>query len=294
MYLEVKQISKRYHNGVFGVRDLNCRVSPGVLGILGPNGAGKSTLLRILATMMQPTQGNVMWQGKDIHKNPESVREVLGYLPQQFGLPNYLNASEYLHYMGLLKGMDSRSISRTMSHLLDTLNLSNVRKQKLGTYSVGMKQRVGIAQALLNNPDILLLDEPTVGLDPHERIRFRNIIEQLAPNKLVIISSHIVFDIESLADFVAIIYEGRLLAYSSVSELLDMMRKRVWEVVIPAEELATFQSEITTTTISRAAQGIRVRFISEQVRKRNAYPVSPTLEDVYMHVIDMHKKGGRP
>lgn len=289
--LEIRNVSKRYDNGVFGVRNLNCQIDPGVLGILGPNGAGKSTLLQILATIMQPTQGSVVWQGKDVHKNPQSIREVLGYLPQKFGLPDYLNALEYLHYMGLLKGMKPNSISRARDYLLVDLNLEHVKKHKLATYSIGMKQRVGIAQALLNSPEILLLDEPTVGLDPQERISFRNIIKEHATETIVIVSSHIVSDIESMADRVAIIFDGRLLTLKSVQELLGMVKGQVWEAMIPLDELAEFRSENTTTNISRTVQGAQVRFLSNQVRKRDSRLVAPTLEDAYMHVINLYNRG---
>ena len=180
MELAIDGISKLYHNGIWGLRDFSLTLKPGVLALLGPNGAGKSTLMRILATITKPTQGKVTWNGVDMLRSPDSIRAVLGYLPQDFGIYPNLSAVEFLEYIAALKGLGGRMVHKRIQELLQVLDLFDVRKRPLGSYSGGMKQRIGIAQALLNDPQLLIVDEPTAGLDPEERVRFRALLSDLA------------------------------------------------------------------------------------------------------------------
>jgi ABC-type multidrug transport system ATPase subunit len=190
--LAINGVGKRYGRDFWGLKDFDLKLGPGILGLLGPNGAGKSTLMRILATVSQPTEGTVTWDGTDIVESPNELRAVLGYLPQAFGVYPNLSAIEFLEYMAAIKGLDARAARRRIDELLELLNLTEAEKRSIGGYSGGMKQRIGIAQALLNDPELLIVDEPTVGLDPEERARFRNLLSSLSGERIVILSTHIV------------------------------------------------------------------------------------------------------
>ena len=196
MEIIIESVSKKYKGDSYGLRDLSLQIETGVLGLLGPNGAGKSTLMRILSTITQPTAGKVSWNGIDITKDPNAVRSILGYLPQDFGVYPHLNAVEFLEYLASIRGLDHKIARKRIDELLHLVNLYEVRKKPLNSFSGGMKQRVGIAQALLNDPKLLIVDEPTVGLDPEERIRFRNLLSELSGDRIVILSTHIVSDVE--------------------------------------------------------------------------------------------------
>jgi ABC-type multidrug transport system ATPase subunit len=219
MRLEIRNVGKLYQGRVRALDDFSLEVGPGILGLLGPNGAGKSTLMRILATITRPSTGTVTWDGEDIVTRPEPLRAVLGYLPQDFGVYPHLNAIEFLEYLAAVKRVPGAVARKRIPELLALVNLVEARKRPLGTYSGGMKQRVGIAQALLNDPRLLIVDEPTVGLDPAERLRFRTLLGDLARDRVVILSTHIVSDIESTATRVALIDRGRLIASGTPEEL---------------------------------------------------------------------------
>src|SRR5512147_2972195 len=210
MKLSISHLSKQYRRDFWGLRDFDLELTPGVIGLLGPNGAGKSTLMRMLATITQPTAGAIRWNGADIVKSPDTLRAVLGYLPQDFGVYPNLTAVEFLEYMAAIKGLDAKSARQRIDELLQVVNLVHAAKRPLGGYSGGMKQRVGIAQALLNDPQLLIVDEPTAGLDPEERVRFRNLLSDLSGNRIVILSTHIVSDVEATATDIAIINRGHL------------------------------------------------------------------------------------
>ncbi|HKO05647.1 MAG TPA: ABC transporter ATP-binding protein, partial [Candidatus Acidoferrales bacterium] len=215
MKLGIKGVSKQYDGKVWALRDFTLDLAPGVLGLLGPNGAGKSTLMRILATISNPTHGTVEWNGTDIAREPDALRDVLGYLPQDFGVYPNLNAVEFLEYLAAVKGISAAAARRRIDELLALVNLTEVRKRPLGGYSGGMRQRVGIAQALLNDPKLLIVDEPTAGLDPEERVRFRNLLSELSGERIVILSTHIVSDVEATATGIAIVSRGRLIAHAA-------------------------------------------------------------------------------
>lgn len=220
MSLSIQHVSKQYRGNITpALKDFTIDLEPGVLGLLGPNGAGKSTLMRIIATITKPTQGTVLWNGADIAKEPDEIRAMLGYLPQDFGVYPNLNADEFLRYMAAIKGVAPKAAKERIDDLLAFVNLLEARKRPLGDYSGGMKQRIGIAQALLNDPKILIVDEPTVGLDTEGRVRFRHLLAELAGDRVVILSTHIVSDVEATANQIAIIDQGRArLSLSFVSD----------------------------------------------------------------------------
>ncbi|RIK29019.1 MAG: ABC transporter ATP-binding protein [Anaerolineae bacterium] len=289
MTMNIQNVSKQYNNQTWGLRDFTLEIGPGVLGLLGPNGAGKSTLMRILATITKATTGSITWNGKDIARSPDELRAVLGYLPQDFGVYPNLNCVEFLEYMAAIKGLDSRSTKRRIDELLQVVNLVDAAKRPLGGYSGGMKQRVGIAQALLNDPQLLIVDEPTVGLDPEERVRFRNLLSDLSGERIVILSTHIVSDVEAAATRIVLISKGRLLREAAPETLLREVENKVWEWNVTSNDLAAIrQKHIVSGTIRKSA-GVQVRVVSDNRPEADAQPVAPNLEDAYLYIIG----GGR-
>jgi len=263
-------VSKQYNKKTWGLRDFTLEIGPGVLGLLGPNGAGESTLMRILATITKATNGSVTWNGTDIAKSPNNLRAVLGYLPQDFGVYPNLSAVEFLEYMAAIKGLDSKITKRRIDELLHVVNLVKAAKRPLGGYSGGMKQRVGIAQALLNDPQLLIVDEPTVGLDPEERVRFRNLLSDLSGERIVILSTHIVSDVESTATHIVLINKGRLLCKAVPEDLLKELENKVWEWSVSSDELiALKQKHIVSGTI-RKSDGVQVWVVSENKPEADA------------------------
>lgn len=288
MKLSIEHVGKRYRGNVWGLRDFNLELGPGILGLLGPNGAGKSTLMRILATITKASEGKATWNGVDIARKQDTLRAVLGYLPQDFGVYPHLNAVEFLAYMAALKGLDGRTARRRIDELLQVVNLTEARKRPLGGYSGGMKQRIGIAQALLNDPQLLIVDEPTVGLDPEERVRFRNLLSDLAGERIVILSTHIVSDIEATATHVVIINQGYMLTQSSPEALLRLVEQKIWEWVIPSSDLSAVREHYTISSTIRRSDGVHVRIISDTSPNFSATTVPPTMEDAYLYCISMH------
>jgi ABC-2 type transport system ATP-binding protein len=289
MNLSIEQVGKRYRGDFWGLRDFTLKLGPGVLGLLGPNGAGKSTLMRILATITRPTEGRVLWNGEDIARTPDGLREVLGYLPQDFGVYPNLNAVEFLEYIAAVKGIDARAARRRIDELLTLVNLTEARKRPLGGYSGGMRQRIGIAQALLNDPKLLIVDEPTVGLDPEERVRFRNLLSDLGGERIVMLSTHIVSDVEATATGIAVVDRGRLLAHAEPEELLSGVEGRVWEWVLPSAELPAARERWKISSTFRRADGVHARVVSAVPPSPEAVPVTPTLEDAYLSVLEGHR-----
>jgi ABC-2 type transport system ATP-binding protein len=286
MQLKIEGVGKRYAGDFWGLRDFSLTLEPGVLGLLGPNGAGKSTLMRILATITRPTEGRVLWDGVDAVRSPDGLRAVLGYLPQDFGVYPHLNAVEFLEYMAAVKGLDGRAARARIEELLVLVNLTEARKRPLGGFSGGMRQRIGIAQALLNDPQLLIVDEPTVGLDPEERVRFRNLLSDLGGERIVILSTHIVSDVEATASGIALIDRGRLLAHVEPEELLRRVEGRAWEWTIPSAELPAARERWNISGTVRRADGVHVRVVSELPPAANAVAVPPTLEDAYLAMLE--------
>ena len=290
MKLTVERVSKRYGNGVQALRDFSLELGPGVLGLLGPNGAGKSTLMSILATITLPSSGRVLWDGGsgalDVATHPNALRNVLGFLPQDFGVYPNLSALEFLEYIAAIKGIDSYTARRRIEELLTLVNLQAAKHRKLGGFSGGMRQRVGIAQALLNDPKLLIVDEPTAGLDPEERVRFRNLISELSHDRIVILSTHIVSDVELTADRIALVGAGQLITCQTPDELLRSLEGRVWECVVPPEMLAQFKSHHACSGMVRRQDGVHVRVVHERSPWHNAVLQDAVLEDAYLYWVN--------
>ena len=285
MKLSISSLSKQYRRDFWGLRDFDLELGPGVIGLLGPNGAGKSTLMRMLATITRPTEGVVLWNGVDIVKSPDILRAVLGYLPQDFGVYPNLTGLEFLEYMAAIKGLDARSARRRIEELLVVVNLVDVAKRPLGGYSGGMKQRVGIAQALLNDPQLLIVDEPTVGLDPEERVRFRNLLSDLSGERIILLSTHIVSDVEAIATEIVILNQGRKLQHAAPEKMLELLKGRVWQWIIPSTELPALKQKYVLSSAVRRADGIQVRVVSDSAPSPEAQPIPPSLEDVYLQLV---------
>ncbi len=283
MQLEIQNISKKYSKNKYGLKDFSIRLENGILGLLGPNGAGKSTLLKMIATISKPTEGMLLLNKNNIVKDANYMRKQLGYLPQDFGVYPNLNAYEFLNYMAALKGIGGENLNAKIEQLLEGLNLMEVAKKPIGSYSGGMKQRIGIAQALLNDPKIILFDEPTVGLDPEERVRFRNLISDLANDAIVILSSHIVSDIDTIADEVAVMKEGKLILKDNPENIIATVSDKVYEIAIAKENLKTFKNDYTVVSTKRKNQQFVVRFISDKPVE-NATRKEANLEDAYLYL----------
>lgn len=281
MRLEIQNISKKYGKEKYGLKDYSLSIENGILGLLGPNGAGKSTLMKIIATISQPTNGSITIDGVDITREPNAIRKILGYLPQDFGVYPNLNAYEFLEYIAAMKGVGGTNLRPRIEALLEGVNLTEAAKKPIGTYSGGMKQRIGIAQVLLNNPKILIFDEPTVGLDPEERVRFRNLISDLANDCIVILSSHIVSDIETIADEVAIMKKGQLITKGLQEEVIDTVREKVFESMIDSGELAAFKEKYLVVNTIRKKEQVLVRYISDSPLSAAAN-CTASLEDAYL------------
>lgn len=280
--LSIKNLTKRYRAGTLALDDVSLDVGEGVTGLLGANGAGKTTLMSIVATVQRPTSGSVQWRGTDIVSDPRALRRDLGYLPQSFGVYEKLNAIEFLQYLGRLKGVSPKQLKQEIETLIDLVNLRPAARRALGTYSGGMRQRVGIAQALLGNPSLLIVDEPTVGLDPEERVRFRNLLSRIAHDRAVILSTHIVSDVEAIAERIAIIRSGRLIAHDVPENLLRRAENRVFTAVVPTEELHAVQSRVSVSNITRRPDGTHVRYVASEALLSDSRSVEPTMEDAYL------------
>lgn len=281
MELSVRNVSKRYRD-FLALNNVSLTLHPGVIGLLGPNGAGKSTLLRILATVMRPTEGQLTWNGVDLLKHPDALRQVLGYVPQDFGVYQHLSAVEFLEYIAAAKGVPRAGLSQRIADLLAMVNLSQVARRPLHTYSGGMRQRVGIAQALLSNPAVVLMDEPTAGLDPAERVHLRRLLVDLAGHRIVLLSTHIVADIEAVADRVVVIAKGQIRSDSPPEGLLQAAHGMVWEGTVSAQAYdALRQSRIISSAVRRPA-GVHIRTVGAAPPAGDFRPVTPTLEDAYL------------
>ena len=290
MHLSIESVSKRYGRGTWALRNFTLHLGPGVLGLLGPNGAGKTTLMTILATITRATEGRVAWNDADLAANPDALRSTLGYLPQDFGVYPNLNAVEFLEYLAAVKGLDAGASKKRIDELLNLVNLTDVRKRPLGGYSGGMKQRIGIAQALLNDPQLLIVDEPTAGLDPEERVRFRNLLSELSGERIVILSTHIVSDVEATATDIALISQGTLVAHASPEALLQKVEGKVWEWVLPSADLNAARQRYLISNTARPSDGVHARLLGD-APPNGAQPVIPNLEDAYLYCLSQHRAG---
>jgi ABC-2 type transport system ATP-binding protein len=281
MILSIQNLSKKYRKEKFGLKDYSITIENGILGLLGPNGAGKSTLMKIIATISQPTEGTLTLDGHNIVKEPDYIRKILGYLPQDFGVYANLNAYEFLAYMAAMKGVGGSGLRKRIDMLLEGVNLVEAARLPIGTYSGGMKQRIGIAQALLNDPKVLIFDEPTVGLDPEERVRFRNLISGMADDCIIILSSHIVSDIETIADEVAIMKHGTLITKGTQAEVIKAVDGKVFEIVLDSTQSDAFKTNYQAINSIRQKDKIKLRYISDKPAGESS-PCTASLEDAYL------------
>lgn len=284
MELSLDHLSKQYGSKI-AVDSISAILTPGVYGLLGANGAGKTTLMRMLCGILEPTSGEVLFNDHEITAMGATYRNMLGYLPQDFGYyPNY-TAMEFMLYMAALKGIPRNIAVKRIKKLLTTVDLNHVASKRIKTFSGGMKQRVGIAQALLNNPKVLILDEPTAGLDPKERVRFRNLLSEHAGDKIVILSTHIVSDIEAIADEVLLMKKGRIVQRGTVPELVQKAQGRVWELAVSPREAQMWQAQATVANLRHEGNHVVLRIVSDKMPSQSAVPCSASLEDLYLSLL---------
>lgn len=288
MELALNCISKTYKKGsVKALDNFSVTLTPGVYGLLGPNGAGKSTLMNIITDNLNADGGEVVYGGENIKKLGKDYRAVLGYMPQQQGLYDDFTLNRFLWYMAALKGLKKKEAKEKITQLLETVNLTDAAHKKLGSFSGGMKQRALIAQALLNNPEILILDEPTAGLDPKERIRIRNFISEIAEDKIVLISTHVVSDIEFIAKEIILLKQGKLVSHDTCQNLVNEIANKVVEVEIEKEKLKYFQDNYRVSNLYHNDDKIVVRLVTDNPPENHKLsPQSPTLEDLYLYIFE--------
>lgn len=281
MELVVGGLGKRYGEH-WALREVSLHSGPGLLGLVGPNGAGKTTLMRILATLLNQTEGRASWNGFDTEREGAKVRETLGYLPQEFGLYPELTARRFLRYMAAMKGIPTPLANSRVDELIEVVNLERDADRRLGGYSGGMKQRVGIAQALLNDPQLLIVDEPTAGLDPQERVRFRTLLSSLTADRLVILSTHIIADVEAVATRLVLLRAGRVLADTTPERLLNEVVGQVWTLTTDPATAQHLQAGHKVSALVHSREGITLRLLNPTRPHEHAQPVEPTLEDAYL------------
>ncbi len=281
MKLEFKNVTKQYGE-VNAVDRVNCVMEKGVYGLLGVNGAGKTTLMRMLCTIIQPSEGQILWNGEDIWEMGENYRAILGYLPQDFGYYPDLSVYDYMMYISSIKGLKEAFAGKKIKQLLTQVGMEKFSKRKMKNLSGGMVRRVGIAQAMLNNPEILVLDEPTAGLDPNERIRFRNLISELAEDRLVLLSTHIVSDIEYIANGIVLMKDGQFCYTGTAENLLTSMEESVWLCQVPRDKVNSYRKKYLVGNIKTTEDGAELRIISGEKPTDNAIPVEKNLEDAFL------------
>ena len=289
MELRLINIKKSYNNGkTFAVNDFSVRLTPGVYGLLGPNGAGKSTLMNIITDNLRADSGSVLLNGKDILTLGADYRDLLGYMPQQQGLYDDFTGEKFLWYMAALKGMKKKDARIQIERTMGLVNLTDDRYKKLKSYSGGMKQRILIAQALLNDPKLLIMDEPTAGLDPKERIRIRNFISEISKDKIVLLATHVVSDVEYISKEILIMKAGKVIRHGTPGELLHDMEHHVFEVLVTAEEQVFYETHgFKTANIMLSSSGVCLRIVSdERPTVGEVREVRPTLEDVYLYLVE--------
>jgi len=284
--LVIDNISKTYPNGVQALKGVSLRIPAGMFGLLGPNGAGKSTLMRTIATLQEPDSGSITFGEIDVLKQKDAVRRALGYLPQEFGLYPKVSALELLDHFAVLKGiLDRRTRAELVQSVMHRTNLWDVRKRRLGTFSGGMKQRFGIAQALLGSPRLMIVDEPTAGLDPTERLRFHNMLSEIGENVVVILSTHIVEDVSDLCSRMAIIAAGRVLVSGEPQLAIDALRGRVWKKIVPRDQIAAYEREMAVIS-THLVGGRTVLHVMAPARPDPSFEEVPVnLEDVYFSTL---------
>ncbi|MEL6460596.1 MAG: ABC transporter ATP-binding protein [Cyanobacteria bacterium J06621_15] len=279
--LAIQKLSKTYANGIQALRDISLEIDCGIFGLLGPNGAGKSSLMRTLATLQDADSGSIMLDGLDVLKNPQTARSLLGYLPQDFGVYPTVSAEDLLNQLAVFKGfINRRERKEVVERQLELVNLYEKRKQKLGTFSGGMRQRFGIAQALLGSPKLVIVDEPTAGLDPAERIRFQNLLSEISQDRVLLLSTHIVEDVAELCPNMAIMNRGEIIRSGSPQALVNALSGRIWTKVIQSnQDKSNSEWMVITSRMSRGERWVRV--LSDSQPDSDFHPVEPDLNDVY-------------
>ncbi|HKV84951.1 MAG TPA: ABC transporter ATP-binding protein [Ktedonobacterales bacterium] len=281
MELEIESLSKRF-GAQWALRDVSLRTGPGLVGLVGANGAGKTTLMRITGTLLDPTSGAVRWNGRETRSHGGELRQVLGYLPQEFGVYPEFSGRQFLRYLAAMKGLPDELARRRADETLELVNLEAVADQRLTTYSGGMRQRIGIAQALLNDPELLIVDEPTAGLDPEERVRFRTLLASFTSSRVTLLSTHIIGDVEAVARRLVILREGRVIADTTAEELLASARGKVWTVEVDMATAARLQSAHRVSALVSRPDGMLLRIVGETRPHDAATPAEPNLEDAYL------------
>jgi len=285
MEIMVKNLTKIYKGGFKALDDVNLEIKSGVFGLLGPNGAGKTTLIRILSTLLEPTDGEIKIGNFDIYKNRKKIRKILGYLPQEFNVYPQLKAVEFLDYVASLNGIRKNRKSE-VKRVLAEANLSDVADRKVKTFSGGMVRRLGIAQALLGNPQLLIVDEPTTGLDPEERIRFRTLLSELSEKRVVVLSTHIVGDISAACTDMALLNNGKLAYHGSPDEFIKFASGKVWVISAEESELDKIKSEYTIISLIIREDGLDIRISSDTEPEYKCTPAMPNLEDAYIYYME--------
>jgi ABC-type multidrug transport system ATPase subunit len=286
--LVIRELKKTYPSGVQALKGITLEVSSGMFGLLGPNGAGKTTLMKILATLLEPDSGSAEMNGIDLITDKHSTRKMLGYLPQEFGLYPTLTAEQMLDYFAKLKGVTDKKQRRALvDALLERVNLSSARKQRLDGFSGGMRQRLGIAQALIGDPELIIVDEPTAGLDPEERVRFHNLLSETASDSaVVLLSTHIVSDISKLCSHMAIIRQGTILVCCTPRQAIDQLKESVWEASVPRDKVSALKSRCQVISSQMCDGMARLRVISKGERPSEEFtPATPALEDYYFNLV---------
>ena len=290
MELKIEHLSKQFKDKT-AVNDVSTTLTPGVYGLLGANGAGKTTLMRMICGVLKPTSGRICLDGKTIEELGENYYAHLGYMPQDFGFYPDFTAREFMLYMAAVKGLDKQEAKTRTEELLKLVNLHDVADKKIKSFSGGMKQRLGIAQAELNAPDILILDEPTAGLDPKERVRFRNLISDLAKEKIVILSTHIVSDVSYIADTILMMKDGAFLLQEPMATVTDSINGKVWELLVSDREAAEYSSRFSVVNLHHENGKVRLRMIHDTVPAADAMTVPPSLEDLFMYHFGEAERG---
>jgi ABC-type multidrug transport system ATPase subunit len=291
--LSIKNLNKVYSNGINALRDISLEMPTGLFGLLGPNGAGKSTLMRTIATLQKPDSGSIHFDGIDVVQNPELLRQQLGYLPQDFGVYPKVSAERMLNHFAVLKGLDQKSDRKeVVEHLLQQTNLWEVRKQYVDTFSGGMRQRFGIAQALLGSPSLVIVDEPTAGLDPRERHRLQDLLAEIAEKAVLILSTHIIEDIMDLCPRMAVIQGGRVLFQGDPSHATEAMNGKVWFKAVSKDELADYTTNLKILSSRRVRGKLQIHVLSTHQPDSGFQPIAANLEDVYFSLLASSETDG--
>ncbi len=285
MNIDIQGLVKKYKGGFKALDDVSLEIKEGMFGLLGPNGAGKTTLISILATLLEPTEGKVLVNNFDIIKNRKEIRSFLGYLPQEFGVYPQLTAYEFLKYTAELNGL--HNINSDVEKILHETNLFKVRDRKVSTFSGGMVRRVGIAQALIGSPKLLIVDEPTTGLDPEERIRFRNLLAELSGERIILLSTHIVGDISSTCEDIAILNHGKIVYRGDPYKLIEMAKGRTWIIEIPEKDIDEVKDNFSIISMVVKDDGLKLRVVGDKTNGFPAREVEPSMEDAYVYFMEI-------